>query len=393
MNKTMVKLIASRAVNKIGNVVYDYGNTIWIASMGAIGQQFLGYYQLTEQVTSLLFNPFGGAVADRFKRRQILLVTDALCALLCFGVALISNDGVMLYALLFVNVILAISSAFASPANKSYIAMVVAKEDLVSYNSSLEVVLKIISVSAPLLSFALAHLTSLQMTLVIDGLSFVLSFLLVWWIDVAEPAPKDSPDPASVKRILLDIKEGASFIVREREVFFLLLVASGVNAFIAGLNYLLPFTDQLYQQTGSYASILSLGALGAICGALLARKWPSTMEALLCSLALSGLSLLLFALPVANYLAQSANFFFEAFLTMFNIHFFSQVQSRVPNQYLGRVFSTIFTLAILLMPLGTLTMTLLPHSVALSSFIYLGLGIAGFALLSLLYRKKYLSKV
>lgn len=60
---------------------------------------------------------------------------------------------------------------------------------------------------------------------------------------------------------------------------------------------------------------------------------------------------------------------------------------------LGRVFSTIFTLVILLMPVGTLTMPLLPYSVALSSFLYLGLGIARFALLSLLYSKKYLSKV
>ncbi|MGT2756941.1 MFS transporter [Streptococcus ovuberis] len=393
MNKTIFKLITSRAVNKIGNVVYDYGNTIWIASMGAIGQKFLGYYQLAEQVTSLLFNPFGGAVADRFKRRQILLVTDALCALLCFCVALISSDRLMLYALLLVNVILAISSAFASPANKSYIATVVAKEELVSYNATLEVVLKIISVSAPLLSFILAHLASLQLTLLIDGFSFALSFLLVWWIDAAEPEPKGSPDPGSVKRILLDIKEGVSFIVREREVFFLLLVASGVNAFIAGFNYLLPFTDQLYQRPGTYASILSLGAVGAIIGALLAPKIPSNMETLLLSLALCGLSLVLFDLPVSSYLAQTANFFFEAFLTIFNIHFFSQVQIRVPNQYLGRVFSTIFTLAILLMPVGTLTMTLLPYSVALSSFLYLGLGIAGFALLSLLYSKKYLSKV
>ena len=75
MKKNETKLLASRAVNKIGNVMYDYGNSTWIAGLGSIGQKYMGYYQLAENVISLFLNPIGGAVADRFKRRQILLVT------------------------------------------------------------------------------------------------------------------------------------------------------------------------------------------------------------------------------------------------------------------------------------------------------------------------------
>ena len=73
MKKNETKLLASRAVNKIGNVMYDYGNSTWIAGLGSIGQKYMGYYQLAENVISLFLNPIGGAVADRFKRRQILL--------------------------------------------------------------------------------------------------------------------------------------------------------------------------------------------------------------------------------------------------------------------------------------------------------------------------------
>lgn len=38
MKKNETKLLASRAVNKIGNVMYDYGNSTWIAGLGSIGQ-------------------------------------------------------------------------------------------------------------------------------------------------------------------------------------------------------------------------------------------------------------------------------------------------------------------------------------------------------------------
>ncbi|MFC3927059.1 MFS transporter [Streptococcus caprae] len=385
MNQNSRKLICSRAINKVGNVLYDYGNSVWIASMGAVGQQFLGAYQLVEQLVSIILNPFGGAIADRFRRRQILLVTDAVCALVCFLVALISNDKLMLYALLMVNGVLALSSSFSSPANKSFITAVVPKEELVDYNATLEVVLKIISVSAPLLSFLLVKTASLQLTLFFDGISFALSFLLVWLIRVEEQLP--AVRTFQWRKILADIWEGAVFIGREKDIFFLLMVASGVNIFIAGLNYLLPFTDSLYQQPGSYATILSMGAGGAICGALVSRKVPSTVMSLLISLALSGLGIVVLGLPLPLLVCQAGNFLFEFFLTIFNIHFFSQVQSRVPNAYLGRVFSSIFTLAILLMPLGTIIMTVLPHSVTWQSFIVIGVGMAIFALGSLVYAR------
>lgn len=83
MTKDEYKLLTSRAVNKIGNVIYDYGNSSWIAGLGGIGQKYLGYYQLVDNLIALFLNPIGGAIADRYKRRQILLWTDAIGAIAC----------------------------------------------------------------------------------------------------------------------------------------------------------------------------------------------------------------------------------------------------------------------------------------------------------------------
>ena len=71
MNLNGLKLLSSRAINKLGDVLYDYGNSTWIASMGSLGQKFLGIYQIAELLVSMVLNPFGGALADRFKRRKI----------------------------------------------------------------------------------------------------------------------------------------------------------------------------------------------------------------------------------------------------------------------------------------------------------------------------------
>lgn len=109
--------MASRAVNKIGNVMYDYGNSTWIAGLGSIGQKYMGYYQLAENVIFLFLNPIGGAVADRFKRRQILLVTDFIGGLMCAVLAFIGNDNIMLYGLIAVNAVLGLPAVIIVSGN------------------------------------------------------------------------------------------------------------------------------------------------------------------------------------------------------------------------------------------------------------------------------------
>lgn len=200
MKKNETKLLASRAVNKIGNVMYDYGNSTWIAGLGSIGQKYMGYYQLAENVISLFLNPIGGAVADRFKRRQILLITDFIGGLMCAVLAFIGNDNIMLYGLIAVNAVLGL--------------------------------------------------------------------------------------PAEV-------------------------IVSG-------------------------------------------------------------------------------NLIFEFFLTIFNIHFFSMVQKKVPKHMLGRVFSSIFTVAVIFMPISTAIMTALPFSISIYAFAVIGAGILLVSGGGFLYSKKVL---
>lgn len=84
MNPDALKLLASRVVNKIGNVFFDYGNNAWMAAQGALGKQFLGIYQITDLLTSILLNSFGGVLADRFERRRVLLwFALPVCGSLC----------------------------------------------------------------------------------------------------------------------------------------------------------------------------------------------------------------------------------------------------------------------------------------------------------------------
>lgn len=390
MNRYAVQLISRGAVNKIGNMLYDYGNSVWLASMGTIGQIVLGMYQISELVTSILVNPFGGVISDRFSRRKILMTTDLVCGILCLAISFIRNDSWMIGALIGANIVQAIAFAFSRPANKAIITELVEKDELVLYNSRLELVLQVVSVSSPVLSFLVLQFASLRITLVLDALSFFLAFGLVALLPKKEEKTLGEKK-LTFKVICSDIKEGVHYIVKQREIFFLLVMASSVNFFFAAFNYLLPFSNQLYGVQGAYATILTMGAIGSIVGAMLASKIKASMEMLLFLLALTGLGVMIMGFTLPSYLTFSGNFVCELFMTIFNIHFFTQVQTKVEGEYLGRVLSSIYTLAILFMPIATGLMTWLP-SVHLYSFLIIGLGVVVLSFLALGYVQTHFKK-
>jgi len=374
----------------MGNMLYDYGNSVWLASMGTVGKTVLGIYQISELVTSILVNPFGGVISDRFSRRKILMTTDLVCGLLCLGISFIRNDRWMIAALIFANIVQAIAFAFSRTANKAIITEVVEKDEIVTYNARLELVLQVVGVSSPVFSFLVLQFASLHATLLLDALTFFIAFVLVAFLP-KEEAKIQEKKRFTGKDIFPDMKDGLDYIWHQKEIFFLLLVASSVNFFFAAFEFLLPFSNRLYGVKGAYATILTLGAIGSIIGALIANKFKSSMEMLLFLLILTGVGVFMMGLPLPPLLTYSGNLVCELFMTIFNIHFFTQVQTKVEGDYLGRVLSTIFTLAILFMPVAKGLMTLLP-SVRVESFLLIGAGVILFSLLAQVVAKKLQAK-
>ena len=390
MNQHAVQLIARGAIDKIGNMLYDYGNSVWLASMGTVGKTVLGIYQISELVTAILANPFGGVISDRFSRRKILMTTDLVCGILCLVISFIRNDRWMIAALIVANIVQAIAFGFSRPANKAIITEVVEKEEIVTYNAHLELVLQVVSVSSPVFSFLVLQFASLHATLLLDALTFFIAFVLVAFLP-EEVAKVQEKKKFTGKDIFSDIKEGLDYIWHQKDIFFLLLVASGVNFFFAAFEFLLPFSNRLYGGKGAYATILTLGAIGSILGALVANKITSSMKILLFLLIMAGVGVFMMGLPLPTYLSFAGNLVCEFFVTIFDIHVFTQVQTKVEDDYLGRVLSTIYTLAVLFMPIAKGLMTWLP-SVRVESFLLIGAGVILFSFLAQLVAKQLQSK-
>ena len=192
----------------------------------------------------------------------------------------------------------------------------------------------------------------------------------------------------------MDIIDGFKYLVHKKEIFFLVILSALVNFFLSGYNLLIPYTDVVFKEefTGFYSKILVMEAIGGILGSFISSKifveLGAKYKILIFFLMLTGISLVLVPLATLTKNIVCCLLPFLAFgtaLTIFNINFMSFVQLNVDEIFLGRVFSIIFTVAVLFMPIGSFFFSFVSDPTNIISFMFVGGGIVILSVLSRIF--------
>ncbi|HFI0445899.1 TPA: MFS transporter [Streptococcus suis] len=392
MKKTEINntiwFIGSKSISKIGDIMFDFANNTFLAGISPHSLSLVGIYQSMESIIGILFNLFGGVIADRFKRKKIIILTNFLSGLACIALSFISQEKWLIYAIVLTNMILAFLGSFASPTYKAFTKEIVKKDSIAKLNSFLETSSTITKVFVPLIAIFLYQQLGVRGVLILDGVSFWLAALFIFYI---KPVNEEiiAKDRVTVSIILNDLVMGFKYILSHQKIFLFIVLSALVNFFLSAYNLLLPYSNQMFPNLpddGLYGTFLTAEAIGGFLGAILSgilNKELSNMK-LMVFIGLSGLCLttapflyFLFHHPIALALSPAL---FSLFLAIFNIQFFSIVQRDVDNDFLGRVFGIIFTVAILFMPIGTGVFSLLLSPTFTYNLFFVGLIVVILAL-------------
>ena len=121
LEKNEVLLWFGSWTSKIGNIVFDYANSMSIVSSFSGKTWILALYQSSETIIQIIFNLIGGAEADKGSRKKIVIITDILAAIVCAVLSFFVDTGCMAEVMICANAILAVIYAFNSPTYKSII--------------------------------------------------------------------------------------------------------------------------------------------------------------------------------------------------------------------------------------------------------------------------------
>lgn len=394
--KNISLIVISSAISRIGDIMFDFANNTFLASVSPHSLSLVAIYQSLESIIGVLFNLFGGVIADCFKRKKIIIGTNILSGLACTLLAFISQEKWLIYAIVIVNVLLAFMSSFSGPSYKAFTKEIVKKEHIPKLNSFLEISSTIVKVTVPIVAIFLYNKIGIHGVLFLDGLSFLIASLLIYFtVPVNEEVV--SKNKITLRGIIIDLKKGFKYIFSHKHIFIIIGLSALVNFFLAAYNLLLPYSNQMFPnlQNGLYGIFLTAGAIGGFIGAILSgflNKQLSVIRLML-FLGLSGICLSLtyplYMLFHNTIILSLSPALFILFLTLFNIQFFSLVQKDVDNEFLGRVFGIIFTIAILFMPLGTGVFSMVLDSENTLNYLFVGLAVAFLSLIFYLLFKKY----
>ncbi len=341
------KLLAGQTVSSFGDGLTGLSLILlvnaWSGALTAVAT--LTILQAVPQVTLGLLS---GVYVDRYDRRRIMLISDALRAVFVLGLALAvaAHSLPMVYALAFLQ---ATVGTFFSPARAAFTRSVVPEHGLLAANSLMQTASLLASVAGAALSGVLVALTgSRSLAFGIDALTFLISFAFVAWIGPTA-ALRAAAAPAGVRQVWAELLEGLRLIVRTPVILGVLTVSVVTMLGIGAVNVLFPSfltrtlgVPEAWMGTIEVAQVIGM-VLGGSLAALVMARLPAARVVIVATL---GLSVLVASIGAAVNVAMLLGALFLFGLTVAPLQEAAStlMMSNVDQNIVGRTSATFNTL-------------------------------------------------
>jgi MFS family permease len=385
----------------IGQVISLTGTWMHQAAQGWLVFQltgspfFLGLAGTAASAPILLFALAGGVIADRHPKRYIILSAHILLMVLSMILTiLVATDTINIWLVLSLAFIIGTVHAFEIPARQSFIIEMVGKESLmnaIALNSSAFHAARMIG---PTIAGFIMGSIGLGYCFFLNSISFlaIISALLKMSF---KPEDEKHSNSHGIKK---SFREGLRYIVRNQDVYTI-LIAVGIISFF-GFPYLsfLPIYAEVILQTGAkgLGMLMGCAGAGAFTGAImLATRKESAKKGVI--MAVAGVTyataLLIFAQSSNVWLSYLLLFFVGISGVNMMATANSIIQLSVPDELRGRVMSSFTIMFLGMAPLGNFSVGTLAHYIGTQNALAIAAGLCLFGTILVIWIKPAILKL
>lgn len=310
----------------------------WLVYQISGSKFLLGAVAAAGTAPMLVLSLFGGSVADRYPKRNILVATQTAAMVMAFILATVVWLGhVKPWHIVLIAAINGIAMAFDMPARQSFVIEMTSREDLlnaISLNSSVFNGARL--VGPALAGFVLEH-SSAATCFFLNGASFVAVIIGLSLMRIPKLV-REAPKTSAREHVL----GGLSYVRQNRRVLTIMTLFAIVGVFGWSYSVLMPAyaKDVLGVSAKGFGALLSASGTGALIGGLGIATIGHRFEPR--KIALSGLFLFSTALLVFSqirqfYLALPVLVFAGLGMMLFFSTSNTTVQTVVSDEMRGRV--------------------------------------------------------
>jgi MFS family permease len=380
-----LKLWTSETISSFGAQFTDLAIPFAAVLVLQASPSQLGILNAVLTAPFLLFSLIAGVWVDRHKRRSVMIAANIGRALLLAMIPIAAITGTLSLALLLgVAFLVGSLRVFFDIAYQSFLPSIVQREELVDANSRLEASRAVSSVAGPGAAGLVIQLVTAPFALAADITSFISSTIILGRIKNKEEIIELKL--AGATSAVTDIREGIRVVFSDSRLRSLAGTAATANFFQFAIQaiFVLYAVALLGFQPEGLGLVLSVGAVGAVAGALIAGKLsekigigPAIMVSLILGVAVWGPLIYLATPATATIFLIVAWFFGELSFVSYSINSSSFRQAICPTRLQGRVNATLRFLSAGMVPLGSILGGLLGQILGLR----MAIGIATVGLL------------
>lgn len=333
---------------------------------------FLGFIGFAGSLPALILSPISGVVSDKFKRKNIMLVTQTSCFIQgMLMIFLYYNGSINKWHVLILSVFLGVVNSFDVTARQSFIPLLINKSDLLNalaLNSSMFNAARIIG---PAIAGILISQFDEGPCFILNAVSYVP--MIIFLLLVKEQKQDIKKGFSSV----LHLKEGFSFAWENLPIRALLIQVGTVSFWGMSFSTLMPIFSDKILHSGSKGLGILMGSsgLGAVIGGLYlaSRREVAGVNKMIgiCSVLFSA-CLFIFSFS-RNFIFSMSLLLIIGFCFMIiNAGSNTTMQSISPDYLRGRIISLYSMMFMGMFPLGSLTIGALANAYGASSAVAIG---------------------
>ena len=355
---TFFKFWFTQALSLIGSGLASFSVIWWITEKTG-SSTILATLAVASLLPGILLGPIAGALVDQFDRKWIMIISDAVSALLALLlVALFWTSSIQLWHICVINILRALAGAFQFPAVQSSTSLMVPKEQLARVAGLNQALQGMSMVAIPPLGALLLSVLPVHMILGIDVLTAVVAISLLFSIHIPQSISHQSITGVPMK-VWQDMRAGFAFLREWPALINIMCIAALLNMVLIPAFTLVPIlvTQHFHGSAFQLGWINAAYGFGIIGGGVLLGVWGGFKRHIFTSLlGLAGLGIGSFIIGTsprdAYWMAVTGMALVGIMNALANGPFFAVLQSVVPPTMQGRVFTVLMSISMSAAPIG-----------------------------------------
>jgi len=337
-NRNFALVFFGQWVSNIGSSINFIAIT-WLTLMLSDAVLSLGILLVLLKIPSIIIGPFAGVIADKYNKKNIIIISDIVRGLLSLLMMFYSNSINMIFLLMLIQTVI---DVFFSPAIRSILPQIVDKDELMIANSMSATSSQISRLIGPAIGGVLIGLIGVKLIFLLNGISFLFSALTELFISYKHILEEKNEELKNTFKE--DFNDGLKYIMSHNLIkFVIIFFAVGSIPFgaihvlnLAYLNKILNLTSE------AYGLVMTFYSLGVIIGSITISKINekfTEIQMMVLGLGFFGIFYILFS--IVNFLPVLILMFGICGISsaILNISYGVYLQKYIEPSKLGRVFS------------------------------------------------------